>query len=249
MTETVRQAVLLGSLAVAAAGLGVAVSLRANRTPRITGSLLAVAGLLGAVACFGQFTGSQATLVRDAMFWLFAAGALIGGVFTVTNRDPVYIALSFALATLGACGLFMMAGAPFLAAATLIVYAGAIIVTFLFVIMLARQQRPTGYDQQANAPQVAIAVSFLMLGVILWNWQADPGEPAQAVSAENVAANHGEPNPLSQPTSEDEFHTMRSLGRSLFGDYLYAVEIAGLLLLIAGIGAIAIAPRRSGGAL
>jgi NADH-quinone oxidoreductase subunit J len=58
-----------------------------------------------------------------------------------------------------------------------------------------------------------------------------------------------EPNPLSQPASEASFGTMRGLGRSMFGDYLFAVELAGTLLLLAAIAAIAISPKRVGGQL
>ena len=84
------------------------------------------------------------------MFWVFAIGALMSGVLMITARNPVYAALWFALATLSTCGLFLSADAPFLAAATIIVYAGAVIVTFLFVIMLAQQSGAAGYDQRSR---------------------------------------------------------------------------------------------------
>ena len=74
----------------------------------------------------------------------------------ITDKNPVYSALWFALVTLAVCGLFLLNSAPFLAASTIIVYAGAIIVTFLFVIMLAQQSGPTaGYDQQPFQPAIA----------------------------------------------------------------------------------------------
>ena len=82
----------------------------------------------------------------------------------ITSRDPVYAALWFALATLGVCGLFLLQSAPFLAAATIIVYAGAIIVTFLFVIMLAQQQGRSVYDHRARDADHVDRRRWLMLG-------------------------------------------------------------------------------------
>jgi NADH-quinone oxidoreductase subunit J len=141
----------------------------------------------------------------------------------------------------------MLVGAPFLAAATIIVYAGAIIVTFLFVIMLSQQQGRSFYDQRARTPVMSILASLLMLAAMLWNYER--WEAPQRVEGGPALTAEAGSNPLSQAADDETFHTMRSLGRSLFGDYLYAVEIAGALLLIAGIGAIAIAPRRAEGTL
>ena len=82
----------------------------------------------------------------------------------ITNRNPVYAALWFALVTLSTCGLFLLQSAPFLAAATIIVYAGAIVVTFLFVIMLAQQSGATVYDQRSRQPLLATVAAFVLLG-------------------------------------------------------------------------------------
>jgi NADH-quinone oxidoreductase subunit J len=256
MTESVRQGMMLAAIAASAAGLWLATSPRAARMLRALGALIASAGLIAAVASLYQAVGTPQELVDETMFWFFAGGAILSGVFMITSREPVYAALWFALATLGACGLFMFAGAPFLAAATIIVYAGAIIVTFLFVIMLAQQQGRSFYDQRARTPVMAIVASLLMLGAILWSYRGWEGAGLRGLTPSGSPADGGPAlvvgataNPLSQAASDEEFHTMRSLGRSLFGDYLYAVEIAGALLLIAAIGAIAIAPRRAEGTI
>ena len=247
MTESARQGMMFGAVAASAVGMWLATSPRAVRL-RIVGATLASAGLIAAVVTFdGLGGGSSQPIADQIMFWIFAGAAILSAVFMVTSRDPVYAALWFALATLGTCGLFMLLWAPFLAAATIIVYAGAIIVTFLFVIMLAQQTGLSFYDQRARTPIMAIVASWLMLGAILWNFQQWKGF---APGTEGPALTAGvEANPLSRPADEETFHTMRALGRSLFGDYLYAVEIAGTLLLVAGIGAIAIAPRRAEGTL
>lgn len=234
---------LYGSLAAGAVGMWLATSPRMVRL-RIIGSFIASAGLIAAVSAF---SGPGGDVTNKILFWLFAGSALLSGVFMVTSREPVYAALWFALATLGTCGLFMMQAAPFLAAATIIVYAGAIIVTFLFVIMLAQQQGRSFYDYRAQTPILSIVASWLMLAGLLWNfqiWQKTPvTERGPALTAEAA------PNPFSQPSDPKQLGSLRALGLSLFGDYLYAVEIAGTLLLVAGIGAIAIAPRRAEGTI
>jgi NADH-quinone oxidoreductase subunit J len=243
MTDSAAQGTMFASVAASAAGMWLATSPRAARL-RIVGAAIASAGLIAAVTMLG---GPGGELANRMMFWIFAAVAIVSGVLMVTSRDPVYAALWFAQATLGTCGLFMQLWAPFLAAATIIVYAGAIIVIFLFVIMLAQQSGHSFYDQRARTPIMAVLASWLMLAAILWNFQQWRDVPAAREGP--VLTAEAEFNPLSRPVDEQSYGAMRALGRSLFGDYVYAVEIAGALLLIAGIGAIAIAPRRAEGTI
>lgn len=212
---------------------------------RYFGGVCGVAALLVGGLSLMESTGS---LTRDIVFCVFSLIAICGAVLTITSHNPVYGALWFAAATLGVCGLFLMGLAPFLAAATVIVYAGAIVVTFLFVMMLAQQHGYTEYDSKASQPLAAIVVAIALLGGVLGASSSGPEEGA-------VLAKDGEPavgktmaNPLSE--SEDRAtDSMRDLGRSLFGDYLFAVELAGTVLMLAAIGAIAIVPRRSRGSL
>jgi NADH-quinone oxidoreductase subunit J len=193
------------------------------------------------------------------MFCFFAAAAIISAVNMITNTNPVYAALWFALVTLSVCGLFLLQSAPFLAAATVIVYAGAIVVTFLFVIMLARQAGSAEYDRHAREPFQTSLAAFVLLGAILFTlfqWSGRGAIHHDATASERVAhANRErfldvpgrEANSLSKPGEGTQFGTMRGLGRSLFSDYLFAVELAGTLLLVASIGAILISPQRSRG--
>jgi NADH-quinone oxidoreductase subunit J len=197
------------------------------------------------------------------LFYVFAGAAVASGALMITDRNPVYSALWFALATLCVCVLFMLRSAPFLAAATTIVYAGAIIVTFLFVIMLARQHGTAIYDARSAKSLPAVVTAFALLGGMLYAIDAwrdarpvtqDAGRAASPRDGAPVAAQFltspvaTRANPLSRP-ERGEVGTMRGLGRSLFGDYLFATELAGTLLLVAAVGAVALAPRRSQGTL
>ena len=193
-------------------------------------------------------------LADEVMFWVFGIGALLCGVLMITAHNPVYAALWFALATLSTCGLFLLQSAPFLAAATIIVYAGAVIVTFLFVIMLAQQSGAAGYDQRSRQSVIATVSAFVLLGALAMTLQTEKIEIQRPVVAAadqsdliEKAALPG--NVLSKADANHPVGDLKGLGKSLFGDYLFAVELAGTLLLIASVGAIAIAPRREQGTL
>jgi NADH-quinone oxidoreductase subunit J len=237
--------------------------------PKVVGLVLTLAG-----------TGLLATRLNDptmplgdtVLFWLFATTAIVGAVLMITNRNPVYSALWFAVVTLNVCGLFLLQFAPFLAAATVVVYAGAIVVTFVFVIMLAQQSGATAYDQRSRQPLVATVAAFALLATILGTLQfvrESPNRTANVNDLEEAApaalpagvlvmsaqetpvtdSRSAPENVFSQLKANQSMGSMHALGRSLFGDYLFAVELAGTLLLIATIGAIAIAPRRRRGTL
>jgi NADH:ubiquinone oxidoreductase subunit 6 (subunit J) len=109
------------------------------------------------------------------LFYAFSAIALTAGVLLVTQRHPARAALSFALVVLSTCGLFLLLAAPFLTAATIIVYAGAIIVTFLFVIMLAQQAGLSSADARSREPLLATLTGFLLLAALLYVLQVSYG--------------------------------------------------------------------------
>jgi NADH-quinone oxidoreductase subunit J len=215
---------------------------RTARLPKIIGLLLAIGGADWLVA---QLNASGPSAQR-VLFAAFATAAILAAILMITNRNPVYSALWFALTTLAVCGLFLMQSAPFLAAATVIVYAGAIVVTFVFVIMLAQQSGATVYDQRSRQPFLATVFAVLLLGGLMAMLRASSAEDLHFTDGQLPVASA---NALSHPAAGEQLGTMLGLGRSLFGDYLFAVELAGTLLLVATIGAIAIAPRRRGGTL
>jgi NADH-quinone oxidoreductase subunit J len=211
---------------------------------RAGGWLLVIAG--GGLLA-SQLHVPTGAVAESVLFWIFAVAALVCSVLMITSRKPVYAALWFAMVTFSTCGLFLLQSAPFLAAATIIVYAGAIIVTFLFVMMLAQQAGATAYDQRARLPLAATIVAFVLFGALLATLQSwDLHEASEIAARERHTITT---NQLSRPAEDQPIDTMHALGRSLFGDYLFAVELAGTLLLIAAIGAIAMAPRRPEGTL
>ncbi len=225
--------------------------------------LASLCGLSAVLWLTKNFLPPAEDWVQTGMFYAFAAGAVLSGVMMITESNPVYAALWFAMVTLSVCGLFLINAAPFLAAATVVVYAGAIVVTFLFVIMLAQQGGATGYDRKAFQPTLASIAGFMLLACLLFTLQ-EWGGKAVVVEGEEpktprpqfvLPPAHMVTNPLSHPMprsdrpDQNDLGTLQGVGRSLFGDYLFAVELAGTVLLIATIGAIALSPRRSQGTL
>jgi len=191
-----------------------------GRQGRFVGAILSVAGLLLLaiqLLGFGQWNG-------QAMFMLLATFTTISAVATITMRSPVYSAIWFALTLLGTAGLLLLQEAQFLAVATIIVYAGAILVTFLFVLMLAQPEGHAIYDRMSwgkFAPLCAVLSGVLLVGGLTFLLSDLEAMPEAA----------------SLPTDNH----MARLGGELFSRRLLSVELAGTLLLIALVGAIAIA--------
>ncbi len=137
---------------------------RPRRHAMVAGGVLGVIALVlaGALASPATFT------VEVFLFYVYSAIAVASGCLLVTQRNPARAALSFALVVLSTCGLFLLLAAPFLMAATIIIYAGAIIVTFLFVLMLAQQEGPSDADYRSYEPLLACIGGFVLLGTLLY---------------------------------------------------------------------------------
>src|SRR4029450_6679266 len=101
------------------------------------------------------------------IFHLLAFISLASAIMMITSRNPVYSALWFALVLLGNSGLFMLQKAEFLSAATIIVYAGAIVVTFLFGIMLAQPAGAARYDRYSREPLLVTATGLVLASVLV----------------------------------------------------------------------------------
>jgi NADH-quinone oxidoreductase subunit J len=181
---------------------------------------------------------SQAVLMGpldDIVYWSLASITLVSAVATVTFRNPVYCALWFALSLMGTAGLLLVLGAQFLGVATIVVYAGAILVTFLFVLMLAQPRGQAFYDRLSWEGPLSAATGAVMVGIltmtVLSYTKAQTAVPTAAQLADNVLAAQ---------------HTAH-LGGQLFSKHLISVEVAGTLLLVALVGAVAIVAHGRGG--
>lgn len=240
MKLTTEQAVLLAACVCFA--LGLALLLPRGRTAT------KAFGLICTTASLGLFASRLHLLdnwVSDAVFYVMAAVTLVSAVGAVTMRSPVYCAIWFALTLLGTAGLFFFQGAQFLGVATVVVYAGAILVTMLFVLMLCNPEGHSLYDRLSWEAGISAATGALMVGLLSWTTAStlfldgtQPGNVAQTtdgaapitltVTPEAQAANILSPNHVEK------------LGAELFSKHLIAVETAGTLLLVALVGAIAI---------
>ena len=162
------------------------------------------------------------------VFWVMAGVTVFAALGTVTSRSPVYCAIWFAVTLLGVGGLMLVGGAQFLGIATVAVYAGAIVVTFLFVLMLAQPEGHAFYDRVSWGGPACFLGCFAgmaMTGAILWASQdAQSLAPISADGNPTLVADH-----------------VANLGGQLFTSHLVAVEVAGLLLLAALVGAVVIA--------
>jgi NADH-quinone oxidoreductase subunit J len=220
------------ALLVGAVGLAILLPTRIRYGKTLGSALLVLAaGLLASdLPLLGDW-------VAQGVFWLLAAVTISAAICTIASKSAVYSAIWFALSLLGTAGLYVFQGAQFLGVATIVVYAGAIVVTFLFVIMLAQPEGHTSYDRISwgwfpkTFSVLAAAALVGMLTMLLGNLKQEAAAPI-AVAA---AADAKPANPVLHPDH------MASLGRTLFSQHLITVEVAGTLLLAALVGAVAIA--------
>jgi NADH-quinone oxidoreductase subunit J len=161
---------LFGLLVVGAVGVAMALP-RRGPNPQLLGA--AVAGLAGGLLML--FLGLKAgpDKIPNLFFYVFAAIGLGGALRVITHPRPVYAALYFIMTVLASAGLFLLLSAEFMAFALIIVYAGAILITYLFVIMLASQAPEEGqedaladYDTRANEPIAATVIGFVLLAAL-----------------------------------------------------------------------------------
>src|SRR4051812_35689133 len=128
------------------AGVGTVLLLPSRRETslsKVGGAILLAAGLIFA-ALLVRMTAGEAKGGMGPYFWIFSAIAIIGAIRVVTHSKPVYSALYFVLTVFASAGLFLLLWAEFMAAALVLIYAGAILVTYVFVIMLAAEAAQPG---------------------------------------------------------------------------------------------------------
>jgi NADH-quinone oxidoreductase subunit J len=169
--------------------------------------------------------------VSEVFFFIAAIGAVAGAVGTVTLRSPFYSVLALVFHLLSLAALFLLLRAEFVAASQVIVYAGAVMVLYVFVVAYI------GGDEQPLAGPAGPglrAASALFAGVLFV-------ELAIATLGSGLKAIDGEGAPY-----RPGFGTPGDIGTLFLTKFLIAFEIASLLLLVAAVGAVILARRRSG---
>jgi NADH-quinone oxidoreductase subunit J len=166
------------------------------------------------------------------LFYVFGAVAVVASLFVVGQRHPMYSVLLLIVSFGGLAGLYLLLEAPFVAVIQIIIYAGAIMVLFLFTVMLLNPRR----DDDALPPAPALWGSGgpgpLRIGALLSVLLV--AELAWALSRIRVTPFDDAPA---------EIQSVREIGRRLFTDYAFAFEATSLLILVAMVGAVILARR------
>ena len=168
------------------------------------------------------------------VFYLFSGLAIVASALVIGQRNPMYSVLLLVLSFAAIAGLFLQLDAPFLALALMIVYAGAIMVLFLFVVMLlnAPQEDALTWDRAHPLRHPVVTRFGTLLAVVL------SVELAYALMRGNDVA-----QPVGSRAGGELVSSVRELGRVLFTDYMFAFEATSILILVAMVGAVILARR------
>ena len=179
---------------------------------------------------FTTLVDQPAQFMQTVMFYALSAIMLFAGLMVVSSKNAVHAVLFLILAFFNAAGLFVLLGAEFVAMLLIIVYVGAVAVLFLFVVMMldirdiAIKQRFRAYMPVGLLAVAVVACEGIMLAV---TWAAGSG-------VDKAAAHH----------TDAEVQNTVALGHILYTYYLIPFQVAGLLLLVAMIGAIVLTHRQ-----
>ena len=162
-------------------------------------------------------------------FYLFSLSAILGGFFTVVGRNPVHSVLWLILSFLSSAGLFVLLGAEFVAMLLIIVYVGAVAVLFLFVVMMLDVDFAELKAELAQYMPLALLIGVILLmqlGMAFGAWSSYEGAEAFRTAV-----------------TPDDLHNTEALGNLLYDKYFLLFQLAGLILLVAMIGAIVLTLR------
>jgi NADH-quinone oxidoreductase subunit J len=189
-------------------------------------------------------------------FWFFAAIVVFGAVGVVAMRQPVHSALFLLLSFMGVAALFITLNAEFLAAVQVLVYAGGIMVLFLFTIMLVNIRRTAGEPFVHRQAGAALLVAFLLLAVVGGTIVASsratgladvagPADPAKLSTTTITRTVTGtvDGKSVRTPVTEQVAGNSQAVAWGLYRDYLLPFEVASVFLLVAMIGAVVLGKR------
>jgi len=164
-------------------------------------------------------------MIETLFFYLFASITCLAGLMVISSRNPVHSVLFLILAFFNAAGLFVLLGAEFLAMLLVVVYVGAVAVLFLFVVMMLDINFVELREGFQRYMPLGLGVGGVLLGEILFVFFNSADMPNTVVMVNEVS-------------------NTRALERILYTDYIYLFQLAGLILLVAMIGAIALTLRK-----
>src|ERR1051326_9152701 len=174
-----------------------------------------------------HFLMQPVTIVAPTFFFYMLSGlAVLGGILVITRRNAVHSALALILTLLAVAGLYLMLYAPFVAGVQIILYAGGIMVLFLFVIMLVSIEKAQREEQFNHQWFVGVVATGVLAVLFTFGY----------IKGHSIFPDCVAPLPESLNTQQ--------IGQYLFGPYLLPFEVASLLLLVAIVGAVVMAKKR-----
>lgn len=213
-------------------------------------STLGIASLLLPSLALAQEAEATGSFWADVTFYILALLILVAGVMVVASRNPLHGALSLVVSFFCLGGIYVLLFAHLLAALQVLVYAGAIMVLFTFVIMLLNlSERELGAPRAIAFKGIVLAIfAFLMIGSFI---AVQGGLSSILLPSGDVGAAAFLAPPASSPASAPaagalpaDYGTVAGIGTSLYTDYLLPFELTSVLLLVAIVGAVAIAKKR-----
>lgn len=178
-----------------------------------------------------------APVATPFFFYMLSCLAVIGGILVITRRNAVHSALALIVTLLSVAGLYLMLYAPFVAGVQIIVYAGGIMVLFLFVIMLVNIERASKDRRFNRIWPIGLVAACSLMGLFV----------SAFVKGRALFPDRG--MPLSEGSNTQEiakalYGEVNRAGQYTFGQYTFAFEIASLLLLVAILGAVIMTKKK-----
>ena len=196
----------------------------------------------------GQPRGFANSRLAALFFWVFAGLTIAGSLFVITRRNLIAAVMGMVGTFFALAGLYAMLYAHFLAAIQVLVYAGAIMVLFVFVVMILNrpEDEPWALQGLLGKGLAGLAILYLLvrLSGVLWAIKDQPHAEVAAPSPDSVAVivkGGAAEHPGKAPPRTETFGSTRAVGKVLFNEYLFPFEAVSLVLLVAVVGGIAVA--------
>ncbi|MGB0292426.1 MAG: NADH-quinone oxidoreductase subunit J [Luteolibacter sp.] len=189
--------------------------------------------------------------LQAIVFWAFAAFTLIGGIAVVALRNPVSSAMAVVTCFIGLAGLFITLSAFFVGIIQILVYTGAIMVLFLFIIMLLDLKAEEGVAARSVAgifAGLSLVAAFIiqLLGVLYSSPDKKMADaPLDKITLAKAAGNFPAKSTISESLNEGGLPDVHLIGNTLFTEYNLPLQMLGVLLLVATVGVVVLSKKES----